>query len=82
MKRQLIIAAAAILFLALVWPTAFRFEHMGDNLVRINRLTGTYEVIEADSEAVIDEDESSGLYGIDTEGSCCGCPSTMPRVTY
>lgn len=37
--RKLVIAIGVVLFAALVWPTAYRYEHMASGvLVRINRL--------------------------------------------
>jgi hypothetical protein len=34
------IVAAAVLFVAFVWPTPYRYEHAGSTLIRVNRFTG------------------------------------------
>jgi len=82
MKRHVVVLGVIVIFLVLVWPTAFRYEHMGDAMVRINRLTGTYEVIEVDSDPSPHEDEAGSVSDPDTEVAPCGCPSAMANVTY
>lgn len=52
-RRPIIVIAAglaALLFAALVWPTAYRYDHWGvsNQPVRINRFTGAAELLEDD----------------------------------
>jgi hypothetical protein len=46
-RRARILAIGAILlFLAFVWPTMYRYEHVeGEALIRINRFTGSAELL-------------------------------------
>jgi hypothetical protein len=82
MKKKWIISFALVLFLILVWPTAFRYEHAGDSLVRINRLTGNYEVFQTTSEIVTGGDEQDCPQGIAAPSEACGCVSPMSRAKY
>jgi hypothetical protein len=46
-RWQLVIALGIVLLAVLIWPTLYRYDRMYDRPVRINRITGTAQVLSA-----------------------------------
>jgi len=43
--KTLICLVVAMMFYLLVWPTLYRYDHLGNYPVRINRVTGDAEML-------------------------------------